>query len=220
MRNQREKYLKFKRILYQQKQFFNNNLNLKKMKSIFKNIINITLVLFITSLVFSCRSNDDIPEDIHEHEEIEKMVVTITNKNDASDVQIINYIGGVADKHIHLHSGDVYAVELDFQVKHDDHYHSVNDDITEEKDEHFILYNFAGADVTVKRVTDDIVRTDGKKLGLKTEWIINSTASTGKVNIKLNHGASSVNDNYPSSDNQLGSVTGGESDIDATIDLH
>lgn len=190
------------------------------MKNTFKNITNITLVLFTALLVFSCRSNDDIPEDIHEHEEIEKMVVTITNKNDASDIQIINYIGGVADKHIHVHSGDVYAVELDFQVKHDDHYHSVNDEIIEEKDEHFILYNFAGADVTVKRAADDIVRTDGKKIGLKTEWIINNTTSTGKVNIKLNHGASSVNDNYPSTGNQLGSVTGGESDIDATIDLH
>lgn len=187
-----------------------------------KKIFNITLLLLAAVLLFSCRNddNDSIPEDIHEHEEIEKLVVKLTNKNDATDVQTINYIGGVADAHIHAHAGDVYAVELDFQVKHDDHYHSANDEILEEKDEHFVIYNFAGADVKVKRAADDIVRTDGKRLGLKTEWTVASTTTTGKVNIKLIHGPSSVNDNFPSSDNQLGSVVGGESDVDAFIDIH
>lgn len=187
-----------------------------------KKIFNITLVLFAAVLLFSCRNddNDNIPEDIHEHEEIEKLVVKLTNKNDAADIQTINYIGGVADAHIHAHAGDVYTVELDFQVKHDDHYHSANDEILEEKDEHFIIFNFAGADVRVKRAADDIVRTDGKRLGLKTEWTVVSTTTNGKANIKLIHAPTSVNENSPSSDNQLGSVVGGESDVDALIDIH
>ncbi|CAA7386856.1 hypothetical protein [Chryseobacterium fistulae] len=186
-----------------------------------KNFFNITLLLFVATLLFSCRNgNDDIPEDIHEHEEIEQLVVTLTNKNDATDIQTIKYIGGLADGHIHAHAGDVYDVSLDFQVKHDDHYHSVNDEILEEKNEHFITYNFAGADIKVKRADNDVVRSDGKKLGLKTEWTVASTTSTGKVNIKLIHGPSSVNDNSPSADNQLGSVVGGESDVDALIDIH
>ncbi|MCW3159955.1 hypothetical protein [Chryseobacterium oryctis] len=186
-----------------------------------KKLFNIALLLFAAVLLFSCRNGeDDIPEDIHEHEEIEKLVVTLTNKNDASDVQTINYIGGVADAHIHAHAGDVYNVSLDFQVKHDDHYHSANDEILEEKDEHFVIFEFAGAEVKVKRAADDIVRTDGKKLGLKTEWTVTGTTSTGKVNIKLIHGATSVNDNSPSADNQLGSTVGGESDVDAIISIH
>lgn len=187
-----------------------------------KKIFKITLVLFASLLLFSCRSNDgnDIPEDIHEHEEIEKLVVKLTNKNDATDVQTINYIGGVADTHIHAEAGDVYLVDLDFQVKHDDHYHSANAEILEEKDEHFITYSFAGADIKVKRADGDIVRTDGNRLGMKTEWTVISTTSTGKVNIKLNHGATSVNANSPSADNQLGTAVGGESDVDALIDLH
>jgi len=187
-----------------------------------KKIFNITLVLFAAFLIFSCRSNDgnDIPEDIHEHEEIEKLVVKLTNKNDATDVQTINYIGGIADAPIHAHSGDVYNVELDFQVKHDDHYHTVNEEILEEKDEHFITYTFAGADIKVKRADSDIIRTDGQKLGIKTEWTVTSTTSAAKVNIKLIHAPASVSMNSPSADNQLGSAVGGESDVDALLAIH
>ncbi|MBB4806278.1 hypothetical protein HNP38_001550 [Chryseobacterium defluvii] len=185
-----------------------------------KKIFNILFVLFAAVLLFSCRDgNDDIPEDIHEHEEIEKLEVKVVDKNDAANIQTINYIGGIADKKIILENGKTYLVSLDFQVKHDDHYHSANDEIEEEKDEHFITYNFAGVNVNVIRTADDIVRTDGKKIGLKTEWTVASAPSSAKVNIKLIHGPSSVNDNFPSSANQLGSVTGGESDVDALIDI-
>lgn len=188
------------------------------MKNIFKYSLRIFLILFVTSLVFSCRSNDDVPEDIHEHEEIEKLVVKVTNKSDAS-VQTINYIGGAADGHLHLHQGDTYTVELDFQAKHDDHYHSMNSEIIEEKDEHFITFAFAGSTILVKRAADDVVRTDGKRVGLKTEWTV-SALGEGSVNIKLNHGASSVEENYPSADNQQGKTTGGESDVNALIQVH
>ncbi len=186
-----------------------------------KKFLNITLILFTALLVFSCRNDStDIPEDIHDHEEIEKMVVKLTNVNDATDVQTINYIGGVADQHIHAEAGDVFNVELDFQVKHDNHYDSVNGEIIEEKDEHFITFGFTGANVTVKRAATDIARTDGNKLGLKTQWTVVSSTSTGKVNIKLVHAPTSVSQNSPSADNQLGSTVGGESDVDAIIDLH
>ncbi|GAB0155557.1 hypothetical protein CHRYSEOSP005_08180 [Chryseobacterium sp. Alg-005] len=185
-----------------------------------KKIFNITLVLFAAILLFSCRNDDnDIPEDIHEHEEIEKLVVKVSDKNNPADEQIINYIGGVADKKILLANGKTYVVSLDFQVKHDDHYHSANDEIAEEKDEHFITYNFAGVNVNVIRTADDLVRTDGKKVGLKTEWSVTSAPAAAKVNIKLIHAPTSVNDNSPSATNQLGTVTGGESDVDALIDV-
>ncbi|MCP2039309.1 MULTISPECIES: hypothetical protein [Chryseobacterium group] len=185
-----------------------------------KNLFNISLVLFAAFILFSCRNNDEIPEDIHEHEDIEKLVVTATNKNNASDVQTVNYIGGVADKHLHLEVGATYAVKLDFQVKHDDHYHSANNDIIKEKDEHFITFQFSDSDVTVQRTSDDVVRTDGNKVGLSTEWKINSVSATGKANIKLVHTPTSVNQNYPSAENQQGQTSGGETDVNALVDLH
>lgn len=185
-----------------------------------KKFINITLVLFAALFVFSCRSDDDaIPEDIHEHDEIGKVVLKLTNKTDAADVQTVNVIAGVADGHLHLHTGDTYLAELDFQIAHDDHYHS-SDEIEEEKDHHFITFSPANADIVVLRAANDIVRTDGNKMGLRTEWTINSTQSTGKMNIKLIHGPTSVNQNYPSATNQLGQTTGGESDVDITVDAH
>lgn len=183
-----------------------------------KKIFNILLVLLSTVLLFSCRNENDIPEDIHEHEEIEKLVVKIVEKNSLAE-QTINYIGGVADKPILLENGKTYSVSLDFQVKHGNEFHSAIDEIEEEKDEHFVTYTFAGADVNILRTADDIIRTDGKKLGLKTEWTVNSAPSSAKVNIRLIHGADSVNDQTPSAANQLGSVTGGESDVDALIDI-
>ena len=184
-----------------------------------KKFIHITLVLLVSLFIFSCRNDDDaVPEDIHEHEEIGKVVLTLTNKADASDVQTINIIGGVADGHFHFHQGDTYLVNLDFQIAHDDHYHS-SEEIVEDKDNHFITYAIAGADINVIRAADDIVRTDGQKLGLKTEWKINSV-SNAAVNIKLVHGATSVNQNYPSPTNQLGQTAGGESDVDITVTGH
>lgn len=185
-----------------------------------KKFINITLVLLVSLFIFSCRNDDDaVPEDVHEHDEIGKVVLTITNKNDASDVQTVNVISGVADGHLHLHAGDTYITELDFQIKHDDHYDST-EEIEEEKDHHFITYAIADVDLKILRAANDIVRTDGQRLGLRTEWTVNSALPTGKVNIKLIHGAASANQNYPSASNQLGQTTGGESDVDITIEAH
>lgn len=69
-----------------------------------KKLFNITLLLLATVFILSCRNgDDDIPEDIHEHDEIGKVVLTLTNKADATDIQTVNVIGGVADAHLHLH---------------------------------------------------------------------------------------------------------------------
>lgn len=184
-----------------------------------KKLLNITLALLAAFFILSCRNDDAVPEDVHEHDEIGKVVLTLTNKADASDVQTVNVISGEADGHLHLHAGDTYTAVLDFQIKHDDHYHS-SDEIEEEKDQHFITFGPANADIVVLRAADDIVRTDGQKLGLKTEWTVSSTQETGKMNIKLIHGPSTVNQNYPSATNQLGQTTGGETDVDITVDAH
>lgn len=185
-----------------------------------KKLLNITLALLAAFFILSCRNDDDaVPEDVHEHDEIGKVVLTLTNKANASDVQTVNVISGVADGHLHLHAGNTYSAVLDFQIKHDDHYHS-SDEIEEEKDHHFITFGPANADIVVMRTADDIVRTDGQKLGLRTEWTVNSTQETGKMNIKLIHGPATVNQNYPSATNQLGQTTGGETDVDITVDAH
>ena len=183
-----------------------------------KNIFNLILVLFASVFILSCRNSDDIPEDIHEHEEIEKVVLTLTEQGTAN-VQTINYVGGTADSNVNLVNGKVYDVSLDFQHKHGDHYESMLSEIEEEKNEHFITYDFAGILVNVVRTSGDIVRTDGKKLGLKTQWTVTSAGVNAKVNVKLFHGSTAVNDQFPSAANQLGTVTGGEADVNAMFSV-
>lgn len=183
-----------------------------------KNSFKIIFLLVAALTVFSCR-NSEIPEDIHEHNEIEKLTVKLINKDNFADEQIINYISGKADKNLYLEEGKTYLVDLDFGVKHDDHYHSVNDDIIEEKDEHYITFAFGGATVKVIRSSDDTVRTDGKKLGLKTEWTV-MTAGNGAANIKLVHTPATIEENYPAADNQQGRTTGGEADVNASIGIN
>lgn len=182
-----------------------------------KKLFNISLLLFAAVLLFSCRDGNDIPEDIHEHEEVGQVIVTATNKADGTK-QTVTVTNGQTKDHFHLTQGATYAIDVNFQIKHGDHYHDA-EEIIEEKDMHFVTYKFSGADIKVKRTADDVVRTDGKKLGLKTEWTV-TTAATGKANITLVHGATSVNDNSPSADNQQGSTIGGESDVDIFIDFH
>lgn len=185
-----------------------------------KNLFNITLLFLLAILSFSCRNANDIPQDIHEHEEIEKLIVTVTNKNSPGDKQTITYLGGVSDTQLHLLAGETYFVNLDFQVKHDDHYHSVNEEIIEEKDKHFITFDFAGSDISVLRSATDPSRTDGNKLGLETEWNVISAAANGKVNIKLVHLPATIEQNFPSAANQHGRTTGGETDVNALININ
>ena len=186
------------------------------MKNIFK-IFALSLISSIT--ILSCRNSDDIPEDIHEHEEIEKMELKIVDQSNTNDTLTVNYIGGVADKKIVLENGKSYFVDIDFFVGHDGHYDSVEHELEEERDEHFITYQFAGVNVNVLRRSDDIIRNDGKKLGLRTLWTVNSVPNLANVNIKLVHGATSVDDHSPSPTNQLGTTVGGGSDVNALIGI-
>ena len=184
-----------------------------------KSIFHIIIVLFTSLIITSCRDANDIPEDIHEHEELEKMTLTLINTADTTDIQTIDYIGGTANSALNLSNGTTYQASLEFFVGHDGHYESALHEIEEEKDEHFITYQFAGIDVDLTRDNNDIIRTDGKKLGLKTTWTIHSVPNLAKVNIQLVHGSSSVDDQSPSSTKQYGSTVGGNADINALIDI-
>lgn len=183
-----------------------------------KNLFNIILVLFTSVLIFSCRGND-VPEDVHDHEEIEKITLTVIDKADANSVQNISYIGGIADKKLDLENGKTYTVKLDFYVKHGEDYENVLEELLHEKDEHFVTYEFGGVSVNLVRTADDITRTDGKRLGLRTEWNVTSAPVNANVNIKLYHLPTSVNQDFPSVTNQQGSATGGEADVNALIGI-
>lgn len=184
-----------------------------------KKCLNLAVLFVLAIALISCR-DDDHPHDTHEHEEISKVVMKVTNLAN-NQTQTITYIDGRASDHLHLNSGTRYHVELDFQTKHDDHYHSVNDEIIKEKDEHFILFKFAETIPKLIRKAAKDVRSDGNIVGLNTEWEMGQNiSSNAKVQIVLMHKPTSVNQNTPSADKQYGTATGGDADVDMGISIH
>lgn len=176
-------------------------------------IFTLLSLLFIT---LSCR-DASIPEDIHEHEEIEMVTLTLTDTENPANIQTVQYVGGNADKRLVLRSGASYRVAVDFMHRHDGDLESMLEEIIEEKDEHFITYEFAGIGVEVERTAEDIARTDGNRLGVHTLWKVNSAPSSALVSLKLFHGSSSVDMNFPSASNQQGKAVGGEADVNMQV---
>lgn len=177
-------------------------------------------LLLLSALGFFSVSCDwDHDHDDHDHDQIEKVVITVTNRANSSDVQTITYLGGTADRNLTLVPGRTYGVSLDFQKRSGSGYVSMNSEIIAEKEKHFITYDFANANITILRANDDVVRNDGKKIGLRTEWTVNTVSSTSLANIKLNHSGSTAEDNFPSASNQLGRTTGGETDANITFNV-
>lgn len=183
-----------------------------------KKFIQITGIFLLSLFVISCNREHD--HDDHDHDQIERVIVTVTNKANSNDVQTVNYVGGVADRNLTLVAGRNYAVSLDFQKKTSGgSYVSMNSEIITDKEEHFITYEFADAGITILRASDDTARVDGKKIGLKTDWAVSSVTSTSLVRIKLIHTPASVDDQFPTANNQLGRTVGGETDASLNINI-
>ena len=171
-----------------------------------KNIILATIsTLFLT---VSC--SRDIPEDIHDHEEANRLVVTYSEVGATVENVAEFNIGTGATAPIDLENGKIYNINVRFFHDNED----MTPEIIEEKDEHFMQYLFSNLDVSVERTSEDFVRTDGEKLGLKMKWTINSDPSNSAVNVQLIHGANSVDD---AANNGAGSSQGGEPDVDVVF---
>ncbi len=174
-----------------------------------------TAVLFFAT-VFSCRNND-IPEDIHEHEEVNKITLTIT-ENGTANTQTVSFQEGTgATAPISLENGKLYNVSVGFFHHHNGVDEDMTSEIIEERDEHFIKYQFGGIQVDVLRTAEDAVRSDNQKFGLKTQWTVNSAPTNAVAIVQLFHGSDSVND---SDNNGGGSTVGGEADVNAQFTVN
>lgn len=174
-----------------------------------KNTIKFLAAGLLAISLSSCRNNN-VPEDIHEHGDVNKVVFTITEKSSGA-TQTINYqIGSGADKQLTLENGKTYTTDIKFYGLHNGEAEDMTSEIIQEKDEHFMEYQFAGVNVGITRNADDVVRTDSKKLGLKTTWTVTSAPANALAKLKLIHGASKVDDK---TNNGGGSHEGGEEDV-------
>lgn len=175
-----------------------------------KRLIYILLILPLV-MFHSCRL--EVPEDVFEHEEINKAELTLTDLISGETQVIIILNNGIADKKINLQNGKSYGADLRFYGNHEGETEDMTPEVIEEKDEHFITYEFSGVEIFMQRAAEDPVRSDGKKLGLRTIWNVQSQVATDSfVTIKLNHSADSVSDSASNGD-QKGETQGGETDV-------
>ena len=166
------------------------------------------LIIFTSLLILSCSRT--IPEDIHEHEEPNKLMISYSEENSTLTKVAEFNIGTNNTPILDLENGKIYDVEISFF--HDDE--DLTSDVITEANEHFMQYLFANLDVVIERRNDDAIRDDGNKLGLKMKWTINSVPANSSVNVQLIHDAESVDD---TANNGAGSSNGGEPDVDVVF---
>ena len=195
-----------------------NFLNFKTMKT----IRLFAMAVLAVGMLASCDSDDDNPGEVLEEEFWTRFSVTFTNDNDAFDVVTVSVIdvdgepGPLPAEEIitgTFTSGATYSAEIVLfnDVEGED---VLNDDIIPEADEHFFTYAVAGGlDMTMQRDDNDILRSDGEKLGVETTWFPGNPG-IGNLQIILRHEPTSVSD-----DGGFGSASGGSEDVNVTFEV-
>lgn len=171
-----------------------------------KNLIHI-LIVFLSFV--SCNRSDFEADDFPQ-EEITNVILNVKDLS-TNVTKSYNYSVGGTLPSILLNDGKTYEVSIVFLNGNN----NINQDIINAKDEHFLIFNFPNSDVELTR-NDVEVRTDGKKVGMKTTWKINDAIKTGvsaKIVVSLIHDAASVNE--AQNGTNWGSVNGGETDAEA-----
>lgn len=193
-----------------------NNLNFNVMKS-----LKFLSVFFIAGLSLTACSDDDdnTPEPVNEEEVITDVSLTFTNDEGQETTYTFtdpqfrddSYVAPV----ISLTEGETYQVEADFfNNSNPQDPEVITEEIQEEADDHFLIYQFNNATVDLMR-TDGAASTDsnGIQIGLSTVWTATAT-SNGSVVVSLIHEAETkdTSDGY-------GSFTGGGTDAEVSFDL-
>lgn len=184
-----------------------NKFNLKKLASVLA-------VLFLALTMVSCQRDED--EDDIPQEELTNILLNVKDLS-TNAVTTYNYsVGSGAAPTIKLVDAKSYEVEMVFKNGNED----VTQEIKDAKDEHFLIFDFPKSSVVLTRIDDaSSTRTDGKKVGLKTKWdvtkVVNSSSPVVKVT--LIHEPATVSESLNGT--AWGSVTGGETDAEATFGL-
>lgn len=180
-----------------------------------KNIIKLLAVLFITvTVVTSCQRNGSAEEDDLPQEELTNILLLVTD--DAGTTQTYDYsIGAGGTPNIPLTDGKTYTVQAKFKNGNED----ATQEIIDAKNEHFLIFDFPKSNITVERVDGSDLRSDGKRVGLRTKWtVVKAVDGTAPfLKLTLIHSPQSVND--AKSGTAWGSVVGGETDAEAKYNL-
>ena len=161
------------------------------MKTIFINttyLFKLGLTLIASSLLLTQCKKDD-PEEIHEHETINRVTLTVT----ASDGTSNDYTWNEGDNEptVILSANTTHRVSISFFDASDaSDVEDITPEIIEEADEHFMFYEVASASLTISAASNDTRDSDGIAININTEWTAGD-ASSGFVRAYLVHGPTS-----------------------------
>ena len=191
---------------------------------------------FIASILLTVSCSKDDPEEIHEHE-INKIVLHFTNTADSTNTFEVEWElehddEEHADGDEHAHEGHIllmanstYSVEVEFydigdeddSHDHDGDHEEEGEDITpeviEEKDVHYIFYEFVGLNnLTITSSDDDVTDSNGFGINLNTTWTTTGE-EIGDIKLYLIH-------EPQSKEGSVRNDFGGEDDVIADFEVH
>ena len=187
-----------------------------------KNIIKLLAVLFVAITVVSCQRDGSAAEDDLPQEDLTNIILNVKDVA-AGTTKTYNYsMGAGGAQAIQLTDGKTYQVTAEFKNGNED----ATQEIKDAKDEHFLVFNFPNSDIALTR-TDDAssTRADGKRVGLKTEWVvtkaIKNPTATSQLIFTLYHEPATVSEDSEASGNGIiyGKQTGGETDAQANYNI-
>lgn len=187
-----------------------------------KNIIQLLAVLFIAITVVSCQRDGSSEEDDIPQEELTNIILKVKDMTTGNTATYNYSMGAGGAQAIQLQNGKTYQVSAEFKNGNED----ATQEIKDAKDEHFLIYNFPNSDIVLTR-TDDAssTRADGKRVGLKTEWVVNqaikNASATSQLILTLYHEPASVTEDSQVSGTGIifGTQTGGETDAQANYTI-
>lgn len=185
-----------------------------KNKFNFNKLISVLAVLFLIFSVISCQRDEDVAADDLPQEELTNIVLNVKDIA-AGTTQSYNYIIGSAAPVIALTDGKSYEVTTIFKNGTED----VTQEIKDAKDEHFLIFDFPKSTIDLTR--EDAEDSTGKlgKVGLKTKWNVVKVVNSSSPLLKLTLIHEPASANEAQNGTAWGSVTGGETDAEATFGL-
>ena len=153
-----------------------------------KYALKIFLTLLASSLIYSC-SNDDDPEDIHEHENITRVTLEFYSGDECCVVrEEFTWDDGSTPPTLTLSADSEYFVIINFYDASDpNNIEDITPEIEEEANEHYVLYEKAGvSNLTITSSGIDISGSDGIPINLLTDWSTGA-AESGNVVVHLIH---------------------------------
>jgi len=186
------------------------------MKNIFnlRKLASLLAVLFLIFTVVSCQRDGDSAEDDLPQEELTKITLTVKNLSTSESIPY-NYIIGSAAPVIKLEDGKSYEVTTTFWNGSEE----VTQEIRDAKNEHFLIFDFPRSTINLTREDGNDSTGELGKVGLKTRWDVVKTVNSSSPLLILTLMHEPATANEAQNGTAWGSVTGGETDAQATFGL-